>query len=201
MEAERGDTELEVGNMEAEERIMEAEGGVSEPEARNMEDEEGVTEVEGGVTEAKAGNMEVEGGVTEAKAGNMEAEGRVTEVDGWVMEDDLEEATEAEGGITEPHLEEIVDHEGGVTEAKEVAREMKCVVGHNIVHQLRSIMSSFLCPTIQVPSEGSETEYWYRNACINLWCGQCGAGKFRSSLCEVYELADLALNNRTLKWQ
>ncbi|KAL2650404.1 hypothetical protein R1flu_018532 [Riccia fluitans] len=144
-----------------------------------MEGEEGVTEAEGGVTEAEGGVTEAEGGVTEAEAGNMEAK----------------------GGITEPHLEEAADCEGGLTEAREVAREMECVAGHNIVHQLRSIVSSFLCPTIHVPSEGSETEYWNRNACINLQCGQCGVGKFRSSLCEVYELADPALNNRTLKWQ
>ncbi|KAL2608601.1 hypothetical protein R1flu_027174 [Riccia fluitans] len=166
------------------EGITEAEGGVTELEAGNMEAEEGVTEAKGGVTEVEVGNMEgkegvteAEGGVTEAEAGNMEAEGR----------------------ITEPHLEEATDCEGGITEAREVSRGMECVAEHNIVHQLRSIVSSFLCPAIHVRSEGSEVEYMYRNACINLRCGQCGAGKFRSSLCEVYELADPALNNRTLK--
>ncbi|KAL2651457.1 hypothetical protein R1flu_019585 [Riccia fluitans] len=138
------------------------------------------------------GIMEAEGGVTEPEAENMEAE---------------EGVTEAEGGVPEPKVknmegeEGVMEAEGGITEAKEVAREMECVAGHNIVHILRSIVSSFLCPTIHVPIEGSETEYWYRNACINLWCGQCGVGKFKSSLCEVYELADPALNNRTLKWQ
>ncbi|KAL2608925.1 hypothetical protein R1flu_027498 [Riccia fluitans] len=91
-----------------------------------MEGEEGVTEVEGGVTKAKAGIMEAEEGVMQA--------------DGGVMEADLEEATEAEGGVTEPHLEEAADREGGVTKAEEVAREMECVAGHNIVHQLRSIV-------------------------------------------------------------
>ncbi|KAL2623719.1 hypothetical protein R1flu_007964 [Riccia fluitans] len=106
--------------------VTEAEGGVSEPEAGNMEGEEGVTKAEGGITEAEAGNMEAEEGVTE--------------VDGGVMEADLEEAMEAEGGVTEPHLEEDADHEGGVTEAEEVAREMECVAGHNIVHQLRSMV-------------------------------------------------------------
>ncbi|KAL2651101.1 hypothetical protein R1flu_019229 [Riccia fluitans] len=179
--------EPEASNMEVEEGVTEAEGGVPEPKARNMEGEEGVAEVEGGITEAEAGNMEAEGGVTEANGGVMEA--------------DLVEATEAKEGVTEPHLEEAADREGGVMEAKEVAQEMECVVGHNIVHQLRSIVSSFLCPTIHVPSEGSETEYWYNNAYINLRCSQCGAGKFRSSLCKVYELANLALNNRILKWQ
>ncbi|KAL2623090.1 hypothetical protein R1flu_003295 [Riccia fluitans] len=158
-----------------------------------MEAEEGVTKAEGGLPEPKAGNMEGEEGIMEAEAGNMEAEGGVTKAEAGNME--------AEGGVTEPHLEEAVDREGGVTEAKEVAREMECVVGHNIVHQLQSMVSNFLCPTIHVPSEGSETEYWYKNACINLRCGQCGARKFRSSLCEVYELEDPALNNRTLKWQ
>ncbi|KAL2651471.1 hypothetical protein R1flu_019599 [Riccia fluitans] len=174
------------GVTEAEGGVMKQEGGVTKPEARNMEAEKGVTEAEGGVLESEAENIEgeegvteAEGGVTQAKAGNMEAE----------------------GGVTEPHLEEATDCEGGVMEAREVAREMECVAGHNIVHQLRSIVSSFLCPAIHVPSEGSETEYWYWNACINLRCGQCGVGKFRSSLCEVYELADPALNNRTLKWQ
>ncbi|KAL2644392.1 hypothetical protein R1flu_011979 [Riccia fluitans] len=115
----------------------------------------------------------------EAEEGVTEAEGGITEADGGVMEADLEEATEAKGGdpsfsFTKPHLEEVVDREGGVTEAKKVAQEMECVAGHNIVHQLRSIVSSFLCPTIHVPTEGSETEYWYRNACIILWCGQLG---------------------------
>ncbi|KAL2653444.1 hypothetical protein R1flu_021572 [Riccia fluitans] len=85
--------------------------------------------------------MEVEGGVTEAEAKNMEAEEWITEADGGVMEADLEEATEAEGEVTEPHLEEVADRERGVTEAKEVAREMECVIGHNIVHQLQSIVS------------------------------------------------------------
>ncbi|KAL2609103.1 hypothetical protein R1flu_027676 [Riccia fluitans] len=178
--------------MEAKEGITKVEGGVPEPKAGNMEAEEGVTKVEGGVTELEAGNMEVEegvrkakGGVSEAKTENMEAEEGDTEVDGGNMEADLEEATKAEGGVMEPHLEEAADREGGVMEAKEVAREMECVARHNIVHQLRSIVSSFLCPTIHVPTEGSEIEYLYKNACINLWCGQCGVGKFRSSLCEV----------------
>ncbi|KAL2651071.1 hypothetical protein R1flu_019199 [Riccia fluitans] len=85
-------------------------------------------EVEEGVTEA-------EGWIPEPKARNMEAEGEITEVDGRIMESDLEEATEAEGGVTEPHLKEATDREGGVMEAKEVAREMECVAGHNIVHQ------------------------------------------------------------------
>ncbi|KAL2630514.1 hypothetical protein R1flu_015200 [Riccia fluitans] len=82
--------------------------------------------------------MEAEGGVTEVEARNMEAEEGVTEADGGggVMEADLEEAMEVEGGVTEPHLEEAADREGGITEAKEVAQEMECVVGHNIVHQL-----------------------------------------------------------------
>ncbi|KAL2653877.1 hypothetical protein R1flu_022005 [Riccia fluitans] len=119
------------------EGVTEAEGGVTKPKAENMEAEEGVTEDEGGVSEPEAGNMEGEEGVTEAEAGNMEAE----------------------GGVTEPHLEEATDCEGGVTEAREVAREMECVAGHNIVHQLRSIVSNFLCLAIHVPSEGSETEY------------------------------------------
>ncbi|KAL2611531.1 hypothetical protein R1flu_023223 [Riccia fluitans] len=123
--------------MVAEEGVTEVEGGVLEPKAGNMEAEEGVMEAEGGVTEAEAGNMVAEEGVTEA--------------DGGVME--------AEGGVTEPHLEEAANREGGVTEVEEVAREIECVVGHNIVHQLRSIVSSFLCPAIHVPSEGSETEY------------------------------------------
>ncbi|KAL2622881.1 hypothetical protein R1flu_003086 [Riccia fluitans] len=109
-------------------------------------------EVEEGVTEAK-------GGVTEATARNMEAEEGVMEVDGGIMEANLEEATKVEGGVMEPHLEEAMDREGGIMEAKEVAREMECVAGHNIVHQLRSIVGSFLCPTIHVPTEGSETEY------------------------------------------
>ncbi|KAL2624091.1 hypothetical protein R1flu_008336 [Riccia fluitans] len=86
-----------------------------------MEGEEGVTEAEGGVTEVEAGNMEAERGVTEVEVGNMEAEG-------GVMEADLEEATEAEGGVMEPHLEEAADREGRVMEAKEVAREMECVI-------------------------------------------------------------------------
>ncbi|KAL2623175.1 hypothetical protein R1flu_003380 [Riccia fluitans] len=106
------------------EGVTEAEGGVTEPEARNMEAEEGVTEVEGGVPELEAGNMEGEEGVTEVEGGVTEAEAR---------------NMEAEGGIMEPHLEEVADYEGGVTEAREVAREMECVAGHNIVHQLRSI--------------------------------------------------------------
>ncbi|KAL2613821.1 hypothetical protein R1flu_025513 [Riccia fluitans] len=71
-----------------------------------MEAEEGVTEAEGGVPKSKAGNMEGGGGVTEAEAKNMEAE----------------------GGVTEPHLEEAADCEERVTEAREVAREMECVV-------------------------------------------------------------------------
>ncbi|KAL2629711.1 hypothetical protein R1flu_014397 [Riccia fluitans] len=109
--------------MEAEEGAMEAEGGIPEPEAGNMEGEEGVTEVEEGVTEAEVGNMEAEEGVME--------------VDGGVMEADLEEVTEAKRrNLTKPHLEEVADNEGGVTEAKEVAQEMECVAGHNIVHQL-----------------------------------------------------------------
>ncbi|KAL2629442.1 hypothetical protein R1flu_014128 [Riccia fluitans] len=141
MEAEGGVTEPKARNMEAEEGVMEAEGGVPEPEAGNMEGEEGVMEVEGGVSEPEAGNMEGEEGVTEV-------EGRVTEVVAGNME--------VEGGVTEPHLEEAADCEGGLTEAREVAREMECVAGNNIVHQLRSIMSSFLCPAIHVPSEGSE---------------------------------------------
>ncbi|KAL2611662.1 hypothetical protein R1flu_023354 [Riccia fluitans] len=106
--------------------VTEAEGGVTEPEAGNMKAEKGITEAEGGISEPEAGNMEAEGGVTE--------------VDGGVMEANLEEATEAEGGVTEPHLEEVADREGGITEAKEVVREMECVAGHNIVHQLRSIV-------------------------------------------------------------
>ncbi|KAL2643360.1 hypothetical protein R1flu_010947 [Riccia fluitans] len=109
-----------------------------------MEAEEGVTEAEGGVPEPEAENMEGEEGITEAEGGVTEAEAGKMEV---------------EGGVTEPHLEEAADCEGGVMEAKEVAREMECVAGHNIVHQLRSIVSSFLCPAIHVPSEGSETEY------------------------------------------
>ncbi|KAL2643982.1 hypothetical protein R1flu_011569 [Riccia fluitans] len=126
--------------------VTKAKGRVTEPEAGNMEAEERVTEAEGGVPEPEVGNMEAEGGIME--------------VDGGVIEADLEEATEAEGGVTEPHLEEATDREGGVTEAKEVVRKMECVARHNIIHQLRSIVSSFLCPTIHVPSEGNETEYW-----------------------------------------
>ncbi|KAL2620611.1 hypothetical protein R1flu_000816 [Riccia fluitans] len=111
--------------------------------------------------EAEEGVMEAEGGVSEIEAGNIEAEEGIMEADGGVMEVDLEEATEAEGRVTEPHLEEVVDREGGAIEAKEVPREMECVAGHNIVHQLQSIVSSFLCPTIHVSTEGSEIEYWY----------------------------------------
>ncbi|KAL2653682.1 hypothetical protein R1flu_021810 [Riccia fluitans] len=161
MDVEGGVTESEAGNMEVEEGVTEAKGGVPELEAGNMEGEKGVTEVEGGVPEPEAGNMEGEEGVTKAEGGVPEAEAGNMEV---------------ERGVTEPHLEEAADYEEGLTEAREVAREMECVAGHNIIHQLRSIMSSFLCPAIRVPSEGSETEYWYRNACINLRCGQCGAG-------------------------
>ncbi|KAL2643678.1 hypothetical protein R1flu_011265 [Riccia fluitans] len=127
MEAEGGVPELEVGNMEGEEGVMEAEGEVTEVEAENMEAEEGITEVEGRITEAEAGHMDAEEGVKEA--------------DGGVMEADLEEDTEAEGGVIEPHLEEAADREGGLTKAKEVAREMECVAGHNIFHQLQSIES------------------------------------------------------------
>ncbi|KAL2623791.1 hypothetical protein R1flu_008036 [Riccia fluitans] len=105
------------------------------------------------------GVMEVKGGVMEPEAGNMEAKEGVTEVEGGITEVEAGNM-EAERGITEPHLEEAADCEGGITEAREVAREMECVVGHNIVHQLRSIVSSFLCPAIHVPSEGSEIEYW-----------------------------------------
>ncbi|KAL2652878.1 hypothetical protein R1flu_021006 [Riccia fluitans] len=90
-----------------------------------MEAEEGVMEAEGGVSELEAEIMEGEEGVTEA-------EGGVTEVEAGNME--------AEGGVTEPHLEEDADCEGGVTEAKEVPQEMECVAGHNIGHQLRSIV-------------------------------------------------------------
>ncbi|KAL2632004.1 hypothetical protein R1flu_016690 [Riccia fluitans] len=125
--------------MEAEEGFTKAEGGVSKPKAGNMESERGVTEAEAGNMEAEEGVTEAEGGVTKAEAKNMEAEEGVTKADGEVMEADLEEAIEAEGGVTEPHLEEAADHEGGITKAKEVARKMECVVGHNIVQQLQSI--------------------------------------------------------------
>ncbi|KAL2650940.1 hypothetical protein R1flu_019068 [Riccia fluitans] len=130
--AEGGVPEPEAGNMEGEKGVTKAEGGVTEVEVENME-------AEGGVTKAESGNMEVEEGITKAKAGNLEAKEGVTEADGGAMEADLKKGTEAEGGVTEPHLEEATDREGGITEAKEVAREMGCVVEHNIVHQLRSI--------------------------------------------------------------
>ncbi|KAL2609976.1 hypothetical protein R1flu_028549 [Riccia fluitans] len=154
--------------MEAEEGVMEAEGGVPEPEAGNIEGEEGIMEAEGGVTEVEAGNMEAEKGVTEAKKGiteakakNMEAKEGVTKVDGGVMEVDLEEATEAEGGVTEPHLEEVADRERGVMEAKEVAREMECVAGHNIFHQLRSIGHFETCKM-----EEWKTDWDFRNLVV-----------------------------------
>ncbi|KAL2623823.1 hypothetical protein R1flu_008068 [Riccia fluitans] len=81
--------------------------------AGNMEAEEGIMDSEGGVPELEAGNMEGEEGV-------MEVEGGVTEAEARNME--------AEGGVTEPHLEEAMDCEGGIMEAREVAREMECVV-------------------------------------------------------------------------
>ncbi|KAL3688825.1 hypothetical protein R1sor_015134 [Riccia sorocarpa] len=53
---------------------------------------------------------------------------------------------------------------------------------------------------IHVAAEGSETEYWFRKACINLTCAQCGTRKFEYALCGVYEVAD-PVNSDTIKWE
>ncbi|KAL2607508.1 hypothetical protein R1flu_026081 [Riccia fluitans] len=178
MEAEEGVTkakggvpEPEAGNMEGEEGIMEVEGGITEAEAGNIEAKEGIAKAEGGVTEAKAGNMEakegiteVEGGIMEAESKNMEAEEGVTEADEGVMEADLEEAIELkEGALQNLILKRLRTMKEGLRKAKEVAQEMECVAGHNIVHQLQSItLSDTLAvgDVFVVKADDKEMEYW-----------------------------------------
>ncbi|KAL3688361.1 hypothetical protein R1sor_014670 [Riccia sorocarpa] len=98
------------------------------------------------------------------------------------------------GGSSETHGAQ------GVTEAAVEAEEMNYAASNNLVQRLRDLVSSFVCPAIHVAAEGSETEYWFKKACINLQCTQCGTRKFESALCGVYEVAN-PVNSDTIKWE
>ncbi|KAL3689045.1 hypothetical protein R1sor_015354 [Riccia sorocarpa] len=98
------------------------------------------------------------------------------------------------GGSSETHGAQ------GVTKAAVEAEEMNCAASNILVQRLWDLVILFVFQAIHVVAEGSETEYWFKKACINLKCAQCGTRKFESALCGVYEVAD-PVNSDTIKWE